>query len=586
MTGYTVTQRYLPPGFSSPHLDYPKHSTLGDVLAGAAKQFPAHIALRDGEIELTYRELHDRALRVAGGLKELGIRERDVVALHLPNSAWFTVGYYGVLLAGATVTAMNPAFPPAPLAAQLAESGARAVLTHASIIGALPGPGESAVDTVVLVPPTAASAYGGAPSTTAWQPTPFERLLEAAPADRAAITPDDLAHLSFTGGTTGIPKAVQVTHRNLVSNICQGASWRTGHTPYTDEEHSVLLRPLDGAVQSELSRLGTNKQLMIAPFYHAMGMVSQSLSVVQGAEVNIFGRFDAAGFLREVSRLRVTQLNVSPALCHALLAVPGAFDLDLDSVNYLASGASPIESDTLKQLERLFPKAIVLEAYGMTESTLSLTLGSFEGRGITPVGSVGQALFDTELSIRSPEDTSVLPNGEIGEIWARGPQITSGYKGHPELTALQFTEDGWLRTGDLGRLDDEGWLYVSGRMKDMLIYKGYNVYPLQLEEVMIEHPVVRQVSVVGVPKPGVGEIPVAFVVLHDGAAGTDDLVSELRHFVAERVVPYSQVRDVRFIDELPVTATGKVLKTELRDRYEAEPHAEPIPTIVLKIPGA
>ncbi|MFP5023247.1 class I adenylate-forming enzyme family protein [Pseudonocardia phyllosphaerae] len=557
-------RQYLPPGQPSFHLDYPEHATAGDLLAGSARRFGDRVALRDGEETLTYAELYDAARRVAGGLTDLGIGPGATVALDQPNSLWFTVSYYGVLLAGAVVTPVNPGLPAGLVHDQLVEAGAVAAIAHPATLGVLAEAAVPGLRHTVVVPPSHA-APGEVPA--GFTGSRLETLLAAEPAPRPATGPADVAQLCFTGGTTGRSKAVEITHRNVVANSVQTAAYRTGSVPRVDDDGGVYLEAVPAARTPWTPEPGTTRSVALAPFFHAMGLIGQNVAVLSGTDVTVFGRFDPVRFLDTLERLRVDQMQGSPALFHALLAVPGVEQRDLTSVRWVGTGAAPIETDTLARLARVFPNAIVVEGYGLTEATMALAVHPLAGPGVVPPGSVGAPLFDTELSIRSLTDGSELGPGEVGEIWARGPQIAGGYRNQPELTAEQFPGDGWLRTGDLGRLDDEGFLHLSGRAKDMLIYKGYNVYPAALEEVLVQHRGVAQAAVIGVPRDGVGEVPVAFVVPAASTDGTPGLAEEIVEHVAARVAPYARVREVRFVEALPTSAAGKVLKTELRASF-------------------
>ncbi len=555
---------YFPPGHPSFHLDYPEHATVSDVLAGAAARYGDRVALRDGDQSLTFTQLYDAARRLAGGLHALGVQPGETVALDQPNSLWFTVSYYGVLVSGAVVTPVNPTLPAAVVREQLLDSGAVAVIAHPVTLKALAGADVPTVRHTIVVPPTAA-APGAVPESFAG--VHLETLLAHDPAPPAAIRPTDLAHLSFTGGTTGRSKAVEITHRNVVANGIQTAAWRTGSLPIVDSSGGVSMRAVPQAQTRYTSEPGTGRTIALAPLFHAMGLGSQTVSVLTGTEVTIFSRFDPVQFLDTVESQRITQMQGSPALLHALLSMPDIGGRDLSSVKYIGSGAAPIESDVVRRVGKVFPNALVVEGYGLTEATMAVTHHPHVGPGVVPAGSVGAPLFDTEILIRSLDDGAELPLGEVGEVWVRGPQVSRGYRDHPELTEQQYPPGGWLRTGDLGHTDAQGWLFLVGRAKDMIIYKGYNVYPLALEELLTQHPDVSQASVIGVPRPGLGEIPVAYVVPARGVTASAELAQELIDHVAARVAPYARVREVVFIDGLPTSAAGKVLKTELRSRY-------------------
>ncbi|MFE2989692.1 class I adenylate-forming enzyme family protein [Streptomyces sp. NPDC059262] len=554
-------KRYVPDG-TPESLTYPE-GPLGAVLAGSARRYADRVALRDGELTFTYDELYDSALRIAQALRERGVRRGETVALHQPNSAWFTVTYFGILLAGAVVTPVNPALPPLALRDQLEEASTVAVFTHPSTRATLDEAEIAGLRLTVLVP---ASDAAPAPADADLSGTPLDELLKTAPGEPEGVSGDDVAHLSFTGGTTGRSKAVRVLHRNLVANVLQMGSWRAAARPVCDEPGYIHLEHIPEARTPHTLAIGESTAVALAPMFHAMGLVSQSVSVATGLTVVIAGRFDPRKFVRLVEEQGVNTLPGSPALFHSLLALPGIEDADLSSVKLVNSGAAPIDTNALKQLHGLFPNACIVEGYGLTEATMALTTHPLLRDNPVPLGSVGAPLFDTELEIRELGCGPVVPTGGTGEVWARGPQITDGYAGHPDLTAEQF-QDGWLRTGDIGRFDEDGWLYLVGRAKDMLIYKGYNVYPGPLEELLSQHPAVASASVIGALHAAAGEIPVAYVVARPGHAAGAELARELTEFVAARVAPYQRVREIHFIEALPVSAAGKILKTELRQRH-------------------
>ncbi len=559
--------RYLPPGQPNDHLDYPEKGTVGDILAGSSRRYADRVALRDGDISLTFAELYDAALRVASGLRQRGVAQGDTVALVQPNSVWFTVSYFGIILAGGVVTPTNPSLPPAALKAQLEEARAVVAITHPSTLGALREAAPEGLRLTVVVDATTA-APGELPSPLHEGETPLGDLLGSEPSAPAIVHPDDLAHLSFTGGTTGRSKAVRLLHRNLVANALQTTCWRSGSRPVVDELGGIGVEPLPEAQTDYTGRLGEGAVVAIAPLYHAMGMGGQVGGVLAGTEVTLMGRFDPVRLAELVQERHLTSVGGSPALFHALLAVPGIDGYDFSSVRTVGTGAAPIDTETQARMKSLFPNAIVTDGYGLTEATTAVAVHPLVSDAEAPAGSVGAPLFDTELSIRDVATLEEVPVGETGEVWVRGPQVAGGYSGHPDLTAEQFV-DGWLRTGDLGRVNDDGWLFLVGRAKDMLIYKGYNVYPTPLESLLVGHPAVAQASVIGAPDPDAGDIPVAYVVLRTGFEASDALADELMAHVAAHVAPYAKVREIVFTPALPVSAAGKILKTDLRKMYES-----------------
>ncbi|MFC1419102.1 class I adenylate-forming enzyme family protein [Streptacidiphilus cavernicola] len=572
----------LPPGMPA-HLDYPD-CAVGDILAGTARRYPDRTAVRDGEESLTYAELHWLALRLAEGLRRRGVRPGQAVALHQPNSLRYTLCYYGVLLAGAAVAPLSPMLPAALLAEHLAEVDAVAVITHPAVgpllaaaraaaplpalrlvaeipaTHAAPGPTSGADGTGVSTPES-----GINPDVSSAHPVtvPFAELVDVPAAPATPVPNTAPAHLSFTGGTTGRSKAVLITHRSVVANALQMGCWRAAALPRVDPQGGLYLEQVPDAMDPSTVPLGQSVLLAVAPMFHAMGLGTQNICTQSATTVVIAGRFEPARYLADLQRWRVTSLGGSPALYHALLAVPEIGKADLSSVRLVSSGAAPLDSATMSRLRELFPQAAITEGYGLTEATMGLTGHPPTPDAPAPIGSVGVPVYDTEIEIRDPVTREPLPFGAIGEVWARGPQLAEGYHNHPELTAEQFA-DGWLRTGDLGRTDADGWLFLVGRAKDMLIHNGYNVYPGPLEELLHRHPAVAVAAVVGAPDPVAGENPVAYVVPRAGYAPSPELADDLIAHVAAQVAPYQRVRAVHFRAALPLSAAGKVLKTELR----------------------
>ncbi|MGY2084130.1 class I adenylate-forming enzyme family protein [Blastococcus sp. SYSU DS0539] len=559
---------YWPEGLPR-QLQYPAVD-VGTLHAATAARHPDRIAVVDGDLRLTFRQLHAAACAVAHGLRARGVRPGDVVALHLPNTAWFLVAYSGTLLAGAVVSPVNPLTPPAGLAAQLRDTGAGTVVTHpahaAALMAALPG---TAVGTVVVVPPSeAAPAEAGSPPAGSGPVAvlPLDDLVRDQPTDRPPVARqgEDLAHLVYTGGTTGVPKAVRVLHRNVVANVAQMVGWRSGHA-VEEAAGTVTLRPFPAADRAPV-RIGAEVTAVVSPLFHAHALVNANFLLLCGTTLVVLGRFSADRMLEVIERERVSYLTGSPTMWRGIVASPDLPARDLGSMRMLSSGAAPIDVPTLERMARAFPAAVVTEGYGLTEGTCLLTTSPALPEELRKTGSVGLPVFDTEVQIRGGAGgADLLPAGEPGRLWARGPQIADGYHGRPEATAEQFV-DGWLDTGDIAYVDEDGFVFICDRAKDMLIYKGYNVYPRELEDVLATHPDVAAAAVVGRDDPLVGEEPVAFVVPRAGARLDAE---ELLAHVAQRVLPYKKLRAVRIVDALPTSAAGKIRKTDLRALLQA-----------------
>ncbi|MFC9833750.1 class I adenylate-forming enzyme family protein [Rhodococcus sp. NPDC127530] len=544
------------------HLDYPPIG-FDSILDFAARAYRDRTALRDGELTLSFAELHDHALRLAGGLRAQGVRPGDLVALHMPNSLWFPVAYFGVLCAGATACPVNPAQPGDAMRHQLEHFGATAMITHASCAGVVAAHRPPGLRLVTAVPPTEAApdpeAGERAEVTVSWS-----ELLSAAPLHGAPVDAGSVAHLQLTGGTTGRSKGVRVLHCNLVSNVLQIALRRSGVVPGRDANGDIILKPLPYAQTDHTEVPGRGTFAQVAPYFHGLGLVGQCANTLLGLTTVIVGRFDPERYLADIERYGVTKLGGSAAFYHALLESPAITERDLSSVLSISCGGAPIDTGTLDRLRAAFPSAEVIQVYGLSEATCTVTMQPPAALSASPAGSAGVPVPDTEVELRDESGIPVSRTGDVGEICVRGPQVTDSYHRDAVLTGEQFT-DGWLRTGDLGRFDEKGNLFIVGRAKDMIIYKGYNVYPAHLEEVLGRHPAVARSAVVGVPRTGVDEIPVAFVVAHPNRRSDTGLASELIRHVDDRVAPYQRVRELHFVDDLPLSPTGKVLKSALRN---------------------
>ncbi len=537
----------------TPVLTYPD-ATLAVLPRSMAALYGDRPAVIERDRTLTYTELDARSASVAGSLRTAGVEQRDVVLLHLSNSIEFVVTYYGSLRAGATVTLVNPLQPVAGLGKQIVETGAVAAFTQseqsARLVEAAQG---TPLGTIVVVDSSAPE-----PGTRSLDDFVAGHLM----APTVSVTPDDVAHLAFTGGTTGVSKGVRVLHRNVIANVTQMIAWRAGHSVVTDRAGLVRLEKRDGS-QDRGVVPGAAATVVVSPLFHAHALINMSFLLLCGATHVLAGRFEPARMLELIETHRATYVTGSPAMWHSLAVHPDVATRDLSSVRVVSSGAAPIDRVTLEHLEVAFPSGTVVEGYGLTEATCLVSSAPLTADGEYRLGSVGIPTFDTEVQIRSVIDPSdVLGPGERGELWVRGPQVTGGYLNHPEITAAQYV-DGWLDTGDIAYRDDDGYLYICDRAKDMLIYKGYNVYPRELEEILVTHPDVASAAVVAREVGGVGQEPVAFLVPKDGHTIDKDAVAA---FVAEQVLPYKKIRDVVVVDALPTSAAGKVQKVALRER--------------------
>jgi long-chain acyl-CoA synthetase len=540
------------------------------VLAGSARRFGDRTAVHFAGRELSFAQLHERACAFANALRAAGVGRGDVVAIHLPNCPQYPIAYYGILLAGATFSPANPQLPPADLAAQLADCGAVAAVTWAPAAPALAAVQAHTAVRLVLITdreqaldPTHRVALGAVAGAQ-----DFEAFHADAPTTDPGVPIDihhDLAHLAYTGGTTGRSKGVQLPHRNVVVNSLQYVCRGSGSLPALDELGGLVLDQQAPPEEFPV-RLGTGIAINLTPWFHAMGTIGGlNVPLLSGSTTVLHERFDPGAYLADAEHFRVTGMGGAPPLFGALLRHPDLATRDLSSVRGISSGAAPLPVEMIQALERRFgDDVVVCEGYGLTEVTMGATIAPAWRSGVRKVGTVGTPVADTEVRIVDPagDDLAPLPTGEAGEVCIRGPQVMIGYKDRPEETAAALV-DGWLRTGDVGVLDEDGYLSIVDRKKDMLLYKGYNVYPRELEELLFMQDGVVGAAVVGRPDQLVGELPVAFVV----APGfSDDHAAALMDAVNEQVLPYKRLREVHLVDEIPVSAAGKVLKRELRDR--------------------
>lgn len=552
-------------------IDYPV-VPVGEIIRGCANRFENHTAIIYQDKHYSYREFYTDSLRFANALKNNGFGKGDVIAIHMPNCPQYVVAYYGILLSGATFSPANPLLPPKDLAHQLNDCGAKAVITWdlaAPVIQAvytntelklaiLTGDKEVLEDEIIDT-----SNY-----TNNW--VSFREFVEKGEATELNIAIDpkkDLAHLAYTGGTTGPSKGVMLPHYNVVTNTIQFNCWGNAHLPKLTED-GLIIEPVDeeltGGVEEFLSETGKDSLVNLTPWFHAMGTVGYlNNPFLGGATLVLHQRFDPGLYLQDAEKYKVTTIGGAPPIYVALIRHPDFMKRDLSSVKKISSGAAPLPVELINILTKRFPNALINEAYGLTEVTMGALANPSFKSGVRKAGTVGIPVFDTEVRI-SPLDGSdeALPPGVEGEICLKGPQVMLGYYNKPEETEAVL-KDGWLRTGDIGMMDEDGYVSIVDRKKDMLIYKGYNVYPRELEELLFTHSAVANAAIIGKPDPEAGEIPKAYVTLKEDASATEE---ELLNFVNNKVTPYKKIRELEFIDEIPVSAAGKVLKRVLRDR--------------------
>jgi long-chain acyl-CoA synthetase len=521
-------------------------------------------------MEITYSELLTLTERFAAALASLGIQKGDRVAIHLPNSPQFAIAYYATLMNGAIFTPCSPLMVERELEYQLndAEVGTMIILDlfYPTVEKVVP---KTKIKNVIVAsipdifPPLLAAIRPPLVKKEIPGTLDFGSLLkshEPKPPEVKIEPKKDLAHLAYTGGTTGVSKGVMLTHFNVVTNVLQSTHWSAGGNVTYKEGVLEIVRMEGDREEDHPIPFGKGKALIVVPWFHAMGTIGYlNQAIYTGTTMVVFPRFDPGQYLQAIQKYEANVIGGAPQLFIPIVNHPDFKKYDLSSIRLVASGAAPLPIPIMEQMLKNFP-GVVMEAYGLTECTMGSNFNP-PSREEMRVGSVGLPISDTEVKIVEVEaGTKELPPGEVGELCIKGPQVMQGYWKKPEETKMVL-RDGWLHTGDIGREDEDGYFYIVDRKKDMLIYKGYNVYPRDLEEVMATHPAVQQCAVVGRPDPDAGEVPVAFIVLKVGAEAT---VEELMEYCAKNVSPYKKIRQIIFKKQLPVSGAGKVLKTELR----------------------
>jgi long-chain acyl-CoA synthetase len=520
------------------------------LLEQAAERWPDQIACDFYDRSISYREWLALARRAAKGFRALGVGPGVSVGLHLPNTPHFLIAFFGILLAGGRVVNYSPLYALRELRHQLVDSDTEVMVTLDlpalyPQIAALKGEGRLRAVVVAsladFLPEAAVRAMVGPPAerkSGAGQEIEFKSLIDN---DGALTLPghgnlaEEIAVLQYTGGTTGEPKGAMLTHANLAAVVAMRDRW----------------------VEGELEP-GADSTLVVLPLFHVYGMSMVMLAALSdGTKMILHLRFDAERVLADIARKRPTLFSGVPTMFAAFLQHPRASELDLSSLKHCASGGAPLPLEILHAFDRLTGLQIK-EGYGLTEASPIVTLAPMDGRGRP--GTVGLPCPGTLVEIVDLETgTRVLPPGEKGEICVRGPQLTKGYWKRPDATAAAFA-GGRFHTGDIGMIDDEGFLTLVDRKKDMILAGGFNVFPRIIEEAIYEHPAVAEATVIGVPDSYRGEAAKAFVVLKPGQRLG---FNELKAFLEDKLGRHEMPAEMEVRESLPKTPIGKLSKKEL-----------------------
>ncbi|MDT2005604.1 long-chain fatty acid--CoA ligase [Rhodococcus opacus] len=487
-------------------------TNLAHILTESARRHPDRPAIRFDDIVVTYAELDELTARAAGWLRARGIDPGDRVGISLPNVVAFPVLYYGLLRVGATVVPMNPLLKSREIEHHLRDSGAELALVWRTVAAeAESAAAATGTDLVVIDGDTLAA-------TADWPSSPAVTARDDA----------DTAVILYTSGTTGTPKGAELTHANLYRN-------------------TTTFMGLFGVCQEDVV-------LGCLPFFHAFGQSNVlNASIAAGASVSLVPRFEAEAVVQLIERHRVTVFAGVPTMYVGLLHTD-LREADTSSLRMCVSGGAALPIEVLNGFQGAFG-APILEGYGLSETSPTAT---FNRIGHSKPGSIGLPIDGVELKLVNRDGTETPP-GAVGEIAIRGHNVMKGYWKRPEATAAAIV-DGWFHTGDMATRDDDGFYFIVDRKKDIIIRGGYNVYPREIEEVLYEHPAVREVAVIGVPHPTHGEEVAAAITLRPGVQATPD---ELRNYVKTRVAAYKYPRHVWIADKLPKGPTGKILKREI-----------------------
>ena len=518
----------------APYEAYP----LQETLRRTAGRLPDKVAVIDGDREYTYRQLDRYSDRLSSALLGLGVSKGDRVGILAPNCAEFVIAFYGIVKAGAIVTTVNSGYREREIAHQLNDSAAVMLIVHPALLEVAQAARDAMPDLRRLI----------VMRETSEDPASFWGLIEAAPTAVPSVTvnpTEEVAVLPYSSGTTGLSKGVMLTHFNLTSNVRQWVG-RTGEGAALREDEAVLVH---------------------LPLFHIYGMnVLMNPTIAAGGTQVMMGRFDMEVLLDLLSRRRVTMLCSVPPVGLGLTQHPDVGRYDLSSLRLGFFGAAPLSSEMQSRIQDTmgFP---IIQGYGLTE-TSPVTNFDFVEPELTRPGTIDPALPDTEEKVVDVETgTHEVPAGESGELLIRGPQVMKGYYNNPQATSDTITEDGWLHTGDIVRMDPDGYVWVLDRKKELIKYKGFQVPPAELEGLLLEHPGIADAAVIGKADLEAGEIPKAFVVRRPGAEVSGDQVMD---YVAGRVATFKQVREVEFVETIPKNPSGKILRRVLIEQERAK----------------
>ncbi len=534
----------------------PEKRPLYVILTDSARRHPDKLCVHYQGRNFTYAEVDEVSSRFASALVSLGMKKGDRVAIFMPNIPQLVFAYFGILKAGGIVVMCNPVYKERELEHQLSDSGARVVIATKSVVKGLDlfksladCRGRLSLEHVIAASVTdylpslkrRLAGLAGVKTVPRANTLDFVHLVESNPpmTKYADVDPaNDVAVLQYTGGTTGVAKGAMLTHFNLVSNAEYGAR------VFPISENDVSLCAL--------------------PLFHIYGMTaSMNMAIIAGASVVLLPSFHVDEVAKTIQKLKVTLFMGAPAMYIAINSKPNASSFNLHSVRACVSGGSALPPAVRKKFMSLTGGNLV-EGYGLSETSPVTHVNPLTG-GVVKDGSIGPPFSGTDAMIVDVDDRDrVLPLGEVGELAVRGPQVMKGYW-NQEGETRAVLKDGWFLTGDIAKMDEDGYFYIVDRKKDMIDVGGLNVYPREVEEVLFEHPMVKEAAVIGIPDPYMGETVKAFVVLKDKGSASEAEAS-ISSFCKERLAKYKVPWKYEFVDDLPKSLVGKVLRRQLKER--------------------
>jgi long-chain acyl-CoA synthetase len=537
-----------------PHMNYPRRP-LHEILRITAVEVPDRPATAFLGAHLTFGQIKEQADKFATALARLGIRQKDRVGIMLPNCPQYLVAAFAVLRLGATVVNVNPLYTPREVLVVAQDSGMSAMLTLDALAPVtLSVRGQTKIENVIITSLAEYSPAATPPAAIEGTLRFADLLVEVDEPDlpRVKINPDDdVAVLQYTGGTTGVPKAAMLTHYNIFANVIQTESWA----------HASLRR-------------GEDTYLLVIPFFHIYGFtVGMMEGVWRGAQQVLIPKYDVEALLTAIRDYRPSFFPAVPTIYISLLNHPQAKEYGIDKVRIFNSGSAPLPVEVIERFERI-TGGTLNEGYGLSEA--SPVTHSTPSLGRRKPGSIGLPLPDTEMKIVDLETgTREVAVGDEGELCIAGPQVMKGYWNRPDETAIALRTEAegrtWLHTGDVARMDEDGYTYIVQRKKDMIIVSGFNVYPSEVEGVLHTHPAVMEAGVIGIPDAYRGEAVKACVVLKSGTTATSE---ELKEHCEGGLAEFKVPREIEIRESLPKTAVGKILHRVLREEDQLKERRE------------